>query len=541
MAILVGGALERAAFPEQAGVSSAKLQAYIDDALANGIELHSLMAVRHGKVAAEVWRKPYGPQYPHIMFSVSKTITAIAIGLAIEEGFFSIDSRVIDFFPEFKPKKTEERLEKLTVFHLLTMTAGKDPLVFDSKAQIDWLEQFFHAKWSFTPGESWKYISENQYVLIEILRRATGQTATQFLTPRFYEPLQFGRVPVWETSVTGTEAGGWGMFLTNEEMAKIAQCLLDNGKWDGRQLIPEDWAVKMQSALVDNTPTNERWPDQCNGYGYCMWQNPVPNSSRLDGMFGQFAIIFRDFDAIVTFTSNEIDEMKARAFIWKHFPGVFCDESVSKPANSKALFMPEISPPISKPRSAETEQSAAGKTYKLKRPVINNLVGMPMSVATLPILQMSAYKHGNITNVGFEFAENTCTFKWTEDFNNGPVENIVICGMDGNARQSPATIANVPYTMNAWAFWVAEDTLEIHLRPLESLNDRIFSFRFRGNKITMTPAMDPDIGTLLEQMIDIYMGPFMPMAPVTQPLFKALSPVLTPMIEPTLSGKALNN
>jgi CubicO group peptidase (beta-lactamase class C family) len=534
LAVLTGSALERASFPEQLGVSSARLQAYIDDALANDVELHSVMVLRHGKVAAEFWREPYAPNYPHVMYSVSKTITAIAVGFAVAEGHFSVEDRVIDFFPEQKPKKTDKRLEQMTVYHLLTMTSGKDVSIFKSKTGLDWITQFFRSKWGFAPGKGWKYINENMHILLEILRRTTGQTATDFLTSRLYEPLGFGRVPFWETSPTGTEAGGWGLFLKTEELAKVAQCLLNHGKWEGKQLIAEAWAAKMQSKQVDNH-FDKKARDECYGYGYCMWQNPIPNSSRMDGMFGQYAIVLPEYDAVFLTTSNEIDEPKARSFIWKHLPGIFGEESGTKPADSVPLAMPQILPPISKPRSAETEQSVTGQVYKIRRPVINNMFSAPLCVLTYPVTQMCGFERGNISNIRFDFDEDSCRFRWTED---GNADNTVVCGMDGTARTSQIELAGTKYTMNVWAFWSDEDTLELHLRPLEALTDRIFSFRFRGGRVRLKSGMLPALPFILRSTLDIFLKPYLPVPALTMRVLRMCVAPLAAFLEPTLFGKA---
>ena len=542
MAILSQGtALERADFPEQLGVSSQKLQAFLDDLITNHIEIHSLMVLRHGKVAAETWRKPYEADFPHICFSVSKSIVAIAIGFAIEEGYFTLDSKVLDFFPEWQPKRSDPKLESMTVFHLLTMTAGKDPLVTDSKMAVDWLKQFFRAIWAFAPGESWKYISENQYILMEILHRATGKTATEYLTPRLYEPLGFGRVPFWETSRTGIEAGGWGIYLKTEELAKIGQCMMNKGQWQGKQVIPEKWVAKMQENLVDNTPTNEKYHDQCCGYGLCIWHNPIQNSVRMDGMFGQFVIMLYDYDALVVITSNEINEYKERGYVWRHIEGFFCEPSDTKPAHSVSLRAREISPPKSRPRNPEMEQEINGNVYKIRRPVLNNLVHMPLSVATLPILQMSGMKHGNINNVSLTFSDDGCIFKWTEDSEEGFQESTVLCGMDGMARQSPVTIAGVPYTMNCWGAWESDNSITLHLRPLQSLNDRKLNFSFKGDRVRIMPEMSRGFVYLMQNMCDIFLEPFMPMPKVSLPVIKLLSPVLGMVAEPELKGRKLTD
>lgn len=135
-------ALPRADFPEQVGVSSKAISELLDDFERSGIELHSIMILRHGKVAFETWRDPYAPDIPHTMYSVSKSFTSIAIGFAIDEGLLTLDTKVIDIFPEYRPQKYDANLEKMTVFHLLTMTAGKDVSVLENKAKVSWLKSF---------------------------------------------------------------------------------------------------------------------------------------------------------------------------------------------------------------------------------------------------------------------------------------------------------------------------------------------------------------------------------------------------------------
>ena len=198
-------ALPRADFPEQVGVSSKAISELLDDFERSGIELHSIMILRHGKVAFETWRDPYAPDIPHTMYSVSKSFASIATGFAIDEGLLTLDTKVIDIFPEYRPQKYDANLEKMTVFHLLTMTAGKDVSVLENKAKVSWLKSFFGARWAFAPGEGWKYISENCYVLCAIIQKLTGMTVREYLAPlrdrflitnhmQFYEPQELKKI-----------------------------------------------------------------------------------------------------------------------------------------------------------------------------------------------------------------------------------------------------------------------------------------------------------------------------------------------------------
>ena len=108
MAKMKKSSIQRAGFPEQVGISSAAIVDFIEDLNKCGIETHSLMFLRHGKVAFETWAEPYAPEIPHMMFSVSKSFTSTAVGFAIEEGLLSLETRLIDIFPEYTPKKKDE-------------------------------------------------------------------------------------------------------------------------------------------------------------------------------------------------------------------------------------------------------------------------------------------------------------------------------------------------------------------------------------------------------------------------------------------------
>ena len=145
-------AIPRADFPEQVGISSNELAALISDFDSSNIEVHSVMLIRHGKVACECYRHPYHRNSPHTMYSVSKSYVSVAMGFAIDEGLVSLDTKVIDIFPEYRPKKPDENLEKMTVYHLLTMSAGKDVSVMSNKSGSNWVKDFFASKWGYAPG-----------------------------------------------------------------------------------------------------------------------------------------------------------------------------------------------------------------------------------------------------------------------------------------------------------------------------------------------------------------------------------------------------
>ncbi|HQH64334.1 MAG TPA: serine hydrolase, partial [Clostridiales bacterium] len=234
-------ALERAGSPEQLGISSQSVIDFLDDCEKNGLELHSFMLLRHGKVAAECWWKPFAPNIPHTMFSFSKSVTAAAVGFAIDEGKLALDTKVYALFPEYAPIIKKKWQDTLTVEHLLTMTSGKMTSILINTQKIGWVQSYLRVPFKYKPGEKFEYVTDNSFMLAAIVKRVTGQGLLKYLTPRLFEPLGI-KTPVWETNQQGVETGGWGLFLKTEDQAKFVQCLLDDGKWGGRQVIPEFWA-----------------------------------------------------------------------------------------------------------------------------------------------------------------------------------------------------------------------------------------------------------------------------------------------------------
>src|SRR5699024_4911566 len=142
------------------------------------------------------------------------------------------------------------RFRSLTVRHLLTMTSGVDFDEVGAVTEEDWVKCYFESGVRFEPGAEFAYNSMNSYLLSAIVRERTGQGLSQVLRPRVFVPLGFGRVH-WETCPRGIEKGGWGLYLCPEDMAKIGQLLLQKGRWNGRQLVSEEFLREMTRKQVD--------------------------------------------------------------------------------------------------------------------------------------------------------------------------------------------------------------------------------------------------------------------------------------------------
>ncbi len=410
----------------------AAIAAFIRDLAENEIETHSFMVLQGGEVSFETWASPYGPEIPHVMFSVSKSFTSTAIGFAVEEGLLSLDTKLIDIFPEYRGEELDEKLEKLTVFHLLTMTAGKDGSIMADRTKDRWVRNFFQAKWLFEPGTSFKYVNENTYMLSAALEKVAGMNMTEYLTPRLYEALGYGRVPFWESDPSGTPAGGWGLYVTTEELAKLALCYRQGGVYEGKQVIPADWVREASRKQVD---TNRLGIDNSVGYGFCFWQNSVENSYRMDGMFSQFAFIFEDIDAVLVVTASEALSQKFRDCVWRHFPAAFSAENQPvesfEPYKAEDLELKALADLPAKKRSGY-EKIINGRVVLTGRKRLLEAMNFPLSMLPVAVVYMSADKGGNVDEISFDFEKDECLIGWTE----GEEKNLVRCGMDGKPRLS---------------------------------------------------------------------------------------------------------
>ncbi len=496
MAINEKYSLERANCPEDAGVSSKAIAELIEDFQNSGIETHSIMILRHGKVAFESWAAPYDADIPHNMYSGSKSVTSAAVGFAVEEGLISLNTKVLEIFPDFKPKKRDENLEKLTVFHLITMTAGKDVSLLADKSKNRWIKDFFKAKWAFSPGESWRYISENTYMLSAIIARVTGMSMTEYLTPRLYEPLGFGRIPFWEKDGNGIEAGGWGLYLTTEELAKFTLCFQQGGIFNGNRVVPENWAREAVKKQVEN-PQYADLSSTC-GYGYCFWMSPFPNSYRADGMFSQSGKVLNEYNASIITTASEINEEKSRECIWRHLSDLFLDEGSGSSDENRSGGKPALRPLKELAASGRSglEERISNNIITIKKNRLLNITGYPLGMLTFPVIYMSIKKGGNMNGIKFEFGNNECSMSWCE----GNEENVILCGMDGTARRSKIKLAGFDFTASSSAAWENENTLCVWVRPLEAVSQRRIRFVFLGNDVKIISSSSPSIKDMTDYL-----------------------------------------
>ena len=324
--------------PEAQGIPSAAVLALVDDAERQDLGLHSLMVLRHGHVVAEGWWRPYAPERPHMLFSLSKSFAATAAGLAASEGRLSVEDRVLSFFPDEAPAEPDPNLAAMRVRDLLAMATGHAE---DTTGRMrdagggDWVRGFLALPVGHPPGTRFVYNSGATYLVSAIVQKVTGQTLLDYLTPRLLEPLGITGA-TWESSPQGINVGGWGLNITTDDIARFGQLYLGDGVWRGQRLLPEGWVAEATRAQVSNG--DDPHSDWAQGYGYQFWRCRH-NAYRGDGAFGQLCVVLPDRDALVAITAGTRDLGGVLNLIWEHLlPAMALQALPHDPAAQQALL-----------------------------------------------------------------------------------------------------------------------------------------------------------------------------------------------------------
>jgi CubicO group peptidase (beta-lactamase class C family) len=292
--------------PAAEGVDADGVHAFLDGLeAAPDIEPHSLMLLRHGRVVAAGWWAPYTEHRLHLLYSLSKSFTSTAAALAVAEGLMSLDDPVISYFPEFEAEITDPRSRALLVRHAASMAGGHLGEMWDASLARDRAEPvrgFLLLPPDREPGTVFAYSQPTTYALGAIVQRVTGQTLTEYLRPRLFEPLGIGET-AWQQYPRGRDLGFSGMFAATDAIARLGQLYLSDGVWEGRRLLPGGWVAEATRAHVSNadgTPQGAA-SDWQQGYGLQFWRSR--HGYRGDGAYGQFCVVLPEYDVVLAMTA----------------------------------------------------------------------------------------------------------------------------------------------------------------------------------------------------------------------------------------------
>ena len=446
--------------PEAQGIDSSSILAFIDAAEKEVDALHSLVLVRHGHIVAQGGWAPYAPTSRHMLFSLSKSFTSTAVGMAVADGKLSVDDRVISFFPGDAPSPASENLAAMRVRDLLTMTSGHDKDTLGAlfeRADGNWTKAFLALPVEHPPGTHFLYNTGATYMLSAIVQKVTGQKVRDYLQPRLFGPLAIEGA-TWDESPQGVTTGGWGLSITTEEIARFGQLYLQKGVWRGQRLVPEAWVHDATSKQVSNgSKPDSDWEQ---GYGYQFWRCRH-NAYRGDGAFGQYCVVLPEKDAVIAITSGLGDMQVPLNLIWSHLLPGMKDGPLPRSSDSDAL--------------AKRLDGLALKTVPGERtsPIAERVAGRTYAFGP---------NEPKIDRMAFHFDGDRATIHISDPGGDHPVE----CGYNRWIPGTAVVGAPEPRKAAASGAWTDPATYTARLCLVETPFVPTITCRFDGDQVTVT-------------------------------------------------------
>ncbi|HML46951.1 MAG TPA: serine hydrolase [Clostridia bacterium] len=270
--------------------------------------MHGILFLKQGRIVAEGYWRPFGPECLHRMYSVSKSMVSVAIGLMLDEKRLKLSDLAADYFPDKLPEGgLHPYLARTTIRDLLMMATPHSENAYTAE-DSDWLRAFWNKKPSHPPGTVFAYDTAGTVVLTAIVERLSGQSFLDYMRPRLLDPIGFSAQATCIQTPEGYSWGGSGVLCTLRDMAKLAYVLSNRGRWEGRQLLSEAYAEQATSRQIDNTLAGSP------GYGYQIWMEP--GGFSFYGMGSQHAFCYPEQDLIVaTIADTQLDAARARPIL----------------------------------------------------------------------------------------------------------------------------------------------------------------------------------------------------------------------------------
>lgn len=283
-------------------------------------ELHSVMVLQHGEIVEEYYSPCCGPDFKNVCWSATKTFTSTAVGLAVEDGLLSLDTRLVDVLdPSMLPETISDTLASLTVYNLLRMSSGlrREPsntgYFTDTMSTRKALEKGF----VFFPGDKFSYNSFNTHLLSIMVSKVTGKSLSEYLQERIFDHLGIYDYH-WDRTAEGYDIGGFGLYICTESLAKMGQLYLQKGEWEGKQLISSEWIQQAMSPQIYQRGEPDMESDSGCGYGYQMWCNTRGGAARFDGAWGQWVFVCPEKDAVIVITQHSSSTSHSMKSVWKY-------------------------------------------------------------------------------------------------------------------------------------------------------------------------------------------------------------------------------
>lgn len=289
--------------PESQGIASKHIVSFLKRLEEIQIPMHSMILMRHGKIVAETYYRPYNRNERHRMFSVTKSMVSLAIGLLCEEGKLSLEDKIVAYFPEKVPKEgVHPYIAQITIRDMLRMATAHGKTTYKLKETNDWVETFFSVMPSHLPGTVFSYDTSATHTLSALVEKLSGKELLNYLREKAFDEIGFSSEAYCIKDPMGVSMGGSGMMASSYDMLRVMYLISQKGKWQGKQLLPAwylEEATKKQIDTFAKGPTFE----EMQGYGYQFWC--TRNEGYVCyGMGGQLMLVLPKKDMILITTAD---------------------------------------------------------------------------------------------------------------------------------------------------------------------------------------------------------------------------------------------
>ncbi len=462
----------RTSTPEEQGMDSVLLARAIDFIREENLRVHSLLVVRNGYIVADAYFYPFAAGSKHDLASVTKSLTSTLVGIAVDKRYIkSVQQPVLGFFPNRSVANVDAKKRAMTLEHLLTMTSGLQCINEPSEVTLsqmmatpDWVQFMLDLPMSDKPGTRFVYNSGGSHLLSAIIRETTGMSASAFARKHLFEPLGISDV-VWPFDPQGVDNCGWGdLKLTPHDMAKLGYLYLNEGRWDGKQVVSSEWVAAGTSKHVS-------FPGAAHdGYGYQWWCWWVPSCGygySAVGRGGQRIFVVPDKDMVVVVTAGASDRDQAK--LEEQLPSFIipaAKSTVPLPPNPKGVALLEFAirqaalcqtQPRPAPPLPEMARKVSGQTYVLDA----NPYGLVALSLTFPRQEEAVLR--------VSIAEDDQTLEF-------------LVGLDNLFRISPGTFG-LPAA--AKGFWETDNVFVLELDEIGNINHWRAQMAFEGEEVTV--------------------------------------------------------
>jgi CubicO group peptidase (beta-lactamase class C family) len=457
--------------PEEQGLDSALILQMFQEIQDKNIDIHSVLLVRNGYLATEAYFDPYSQAIKHPVYSVTKSITSMLTGIALQEGYIkSLDQKVLDFFPAIAKTVTDENVPNLTLEHLLTMSAGYNTttippaeLLSTKDASYDTVEHILtYDSILQKPGTTFFYDSGLPHLMSAIIQETTGMSTLEYAQEKLFDPLGITGV-TWEKDPHGIPLGNTGLMLSPRDMAKLGYLYLNRGQWTGEQVVPAKWVDQSTTRHMETKGLMNAAEDD--GYGYFWWIDAYGGYSA-HGFGGQYIFVVPRLNLVAVFTSGLADPDFPT-------PRRLMEEYILPAATSTHTLPPSQA---SNDLQAYIQRLANPETQPAPLPAIAHQI----SGKTFQITEKSGPFVDKFT-LTFEDGENLYQLQATWPDGNYQV----LGGLDNRFYVNEMPQGSEMEQVAIKAYWQDEKTFVETVKNLAQLENVIFTYTFAGNHVTI--------------------------------------------------------